>query len=286
MTIDPGFLKELEKFDSELKRKVNDMFQGEQESPHVGEGLTFSDYRKYSPGDETRLIDWKLYARTDELYIKQFEEERNLTIHVLLDASESMDFGEGEQNKFEYAAKIGLGYCYLSAQENNNFTFSIFRDDFDRIDQGASNRGEILSLINKLNEVEPKGEADFGKALSNYAARISSRSLVLVVSDFLGNQEEIEKGVRSLSQNYLNLAHIVAPQEKDLPTSGDTIFKGLETGIELRTYLSKRLKKKYQNSLEDHITHVSEQAIGPDIEHILVDTGDEFFDSFSKVWVD
>ncbi|MFB6284137.1 MAG: DUF58 domain-containing protein [Halobacteria archaeon] len=286
MTIDPGFLKELEKFDSELKRKVNDIFQGEQESPHVGEGLTFSDYRKYSPGDDTRLIDWKLYARTDELYIKQFEEERNLTIHVLLDASESMDFGDGVKNKFEYAAKIGLGYCYLSAQENNDFRFSVFQDGYERLDQGASNRGEILSLIDQLNDIEPSGEADFGKALPNYAAKISSRSLVLVVSDFIGDQKDIEKGVRSLSQNYLNLAHIVAPEERELPTEGDTIFEGIETGLELRTYLSRRLKKKYQQSLDEHITHVSEQAVGPNLEHVLINTGDEFFDSFTEVWVD
>jgi uncharacterized protein (DUF58 family) len=95
--IDPDFLDELDRFDAALDRETAAVRQGEQESPRVGEGLTFSDYRRYSPGDDTRLIDWKLFARTEEYYIKQFEEERNLTVHVLLDSSASMDFG-GEES--------------------------------------------------------------------------------------------------------------------------------------------------------------------------------------------
>jgi uncharacterized protein (DUF58 family) len=91
--IDPDFLDELRRFDASLDRRADDLRQGEQESPNLGEGLTFADYRRYSPGDDIRLVDWRLYARTEEYYIKQFEEERNLTVHVLLDASGSMGFG-------------------------------------------------------------------------------------------------------------------------------------------------------------------------------------------------
>ena len=284
--IEPDFLAELERFDSELKRKVNSIFQGEQQSSHIGEGLTFSDYRNYTPGDDTRLIDWKVYARTDELFIKQFEEERNLTVHVLLDESASMAYGDDETNKFEYGAKIGLGYAFLSAAENNDFRFSVFRDSFERLDTGASNRGEILRLIDMLNDREPEGEADFSQALQDYAAQIKSRSLVLIVSDFIGDHGSLERGLEALADNYLNLAHIVAPDERDLPTTGDTIFENLETGLELRTYLSNRLKNRYQSELQNHIDTVGESAEDHRADHVLVDTGDDFFDSFAKAWVE
>lgn len=284
--IEPDFLDELKQFDSELKRKVSSIFQGEQKSTHVGEGLTFSDHRNYTPGDDTRLIDWKLYARTNELFIKQYEEERNLTVHVLLDASGSMDYGEGDTNKFEYAAKIGLGFAYLAAAENNDFRYNLFKGTFERIDTGVSNRGEILSIIDLLNETDPEGEADFQQAFEDYASQIRSKSLVLIASDFLGDTSGIEEGLEALSQNYLTLAHVMAPDERELPTQGDTIFESIETGIELRTYLSNRLKKAYQDSLTDHVEMVGEHAEDLQADHVLVDTGEDFFDSFAEIWVE
>ncbi|MDY6780170.1 MAG: DUF58 domain-containing protein, partial [Halobacteria archaeon] len=190
------------------------------------------------------------------------------------------------QNKFEYAAKIGLGYCYLAASENNDFRFSTFRDTFERLDTGASNRGEIMRLIELLNEREPQGEADFETALEDYSSQIKSRSLVLVVSDFIGDEEEIEAGIEALSENYLTLARVLAPEERKIPASGDTIFENIETGIELRTYLSNRLRSKYQENIEDHIDTVEEHAEDHRANHVLVDTGEEFFDSFAKAWVE
>lgn len=284
--IEPDFLDELERFDSELKRKVNSIFQGEQKSPHVGEGLTFSDHRQYYPGDDTRLIDWKLYARTDDLYIKQFEEERNLTVHILLDASKSMEFGEGNKNKFEYAAKIGLGYAYLTIAENNDFRFSVFADQFQRIDTGASNRGEILRIIDTLNERDLDTETNFRSSLQNYSSQIRSKSLVLIVSDFIGEKEAIRDGIRSLSNNYVVLGHIIAPEELDLPASGDTIFEEIEQGFELRTYLSNRIKNEYKKRIQDHIDTIERYAEDYKADHILINTGQEFFDSFSDVWIE
>jgi uncharacterized protein (DUF58 family) len=285
MTIDPDFLDELDRFDSSLKRETTSQHQGEQESPDVGEGLTFSDYRRYAPGDDTRLIDWKLYARTEEYYIKQYEEERNLTVHVLVDSSESMDFGEGEQHKFEYAAKLGLGFCYLTAEENNDFRFSTFGDDFERLDTGRSNRGELLRVIDLLNEHELGGRSDFRAALESYAASISSRSLVVVLSDFLGELDDIEEGLAALARNELVTAQVLSPDELDPEVIGDTVFEEPETDRELRTYFGGRLAQQYQTRLQQFTGEVAERASDLRATHALVDTGDDFFDSFASLWV-
>lgn len=284
--IQPDFLDELRHFDASLKRKVSSIFQGEQKSAEIGEGLVFSDYRNYTPGDDTRLIDWKLYARTEKLYVKRFEEERNLTVHVLLDASRSMDFGEEKQNKFEYGAKIGLGFAYLATTENNPFRFSVFNDTFERLDKGNSNRGEILRLIDLINDTEPEGEADFRRSLEEYASTIKSRSLVLVVSDFLEDPRGIDEGLEALAENDLTLARVVAPDEIDIPARGDTIFEALESPTSLRTYFSNRVKQKYKDKLNDHISQVEEVSQDLGARHVLVNTGDDFFDSFAKAWVE
>jgi uncharacterized protein (DUF58 family) len=285
MTIDPSFLDELDRFDASLKRETSSQYQGEQESPDVGEGLTFSDYRRYAPGDDTRLIDWKLYARTEEYFIKQYEEERNLTVHVLVDSSSSMDFGHGTEQKFEYAAKLGLGFCYLTAEENNAFHFSIFGEDHERLDTGRSNRGELLRLVDLLNEQELGGRTDFRGALEGYATTISSRSLVVVLSDFLGDVDSIEAGLSSLSRNDLVTAQVLSPDELDPDALGDTVFEEPETKRELRTYFGGRLAQQYRSRLDAFTDEIAARASDMRATHALVNTGDDFFDSFASLWV-
>jgi uncharacterized protein (DUF58 family) len=106
MPIEPAFFDELARLERSLRQRTDSRRQGEQQSPNVGEGLTFSDYRRYTPGDDVRLIDWRVYARTDEYFIKQYEAERNTTVHTLLDTPASMHLGEGREHKLEFAARV------------------------------------------------------------------------------------------------------------------------------------------------------------------------------------
>jgi len=287
VAIDPDFLDELDRFDAALDRETAALHQGEQQSPRVGEGLTFSDYRRYSPGDDTRLVDWKLFARTEEYYIKQFEEERNLTVHVLLDASASMDYGEGPAHKFEYAAKIGLGFCYLTAEEHNDFRFSTMGERSERLDTGRSNRGEVLALIDQINGLDPEGEADFERVLEAYADRIRSRSLVVVLTDCLDEPQAIESGVSALARNEVDvlLVRVMAPDERDPDVVGDALFADPETETTRRSYFSQSLADTYRSRLDAHVDEVSQRVTALGGDHVLVDTGDEYFDSFASVWL-
>jgi uncharacterized protein (DUF58 family) len=282
--IDPAFLDELDRFESAMKREASSVQQGDQESRHLGEGLTFSDYRRYAPGDDTRLIDWKLYARTEEYFVKQYEEERSLTVHVLLDASESMAFGEGDTNKFEYGAKLGLGFAYLTAEENNDFRFSTFGADLERLDTGKSNRAELLQIIELLNETEPTGQADFRSVLEEYAESIRSRAFVVIVSDFLEDVDEIDAGVAALARNDTLLAHVLSPAELDPDATGDTVFHDPETDETTRTYFGGALAQSYRDRLQAHVDGVAERADTLRADHVLVDTGADFFDSFASLW--
>ncbi|QPV63056.1 DUF58 domain-containing protein [Halosimplex litoreum] len=287
MAIDPDFLDELDRFDAALDRETAALRQGEQQSPRVGEGLTFSDYRRYSPGDDTRLVDWKLFARTEEYYIKQFEEERNLTVHVLLDASASMDYGDGERHKFEYAAKIGLGFCYLTAEEHNDFRMSTMGERSERLDTGRSNRGEVLGLIDQLDDLDPEGEADFETVLEAYADRIRSRSLVVVLTDCLAEPERIESGVSALARNEVDvlLVRVMAPDERDPGIVGDALFADPESETTRRSYFSQSLADTYRSRLDAHVDEVNQRVTALGGEHVLVDTGDEYFGSFASVWL-
>ncbi|MEF8852481.1 MAG: DUF58 domain-containing protein [Haloarculaceae archaeon] len=287
MTIDPTFLDELDRFDAALDRETAALRQGEQQSPRVGEGLTFSDYRRYSPGDDTRLIDWKLYGRTEEFFIKQYEEERNLTVHVLVDASASMDFGDGTAHKFEYGAKVGLGFAYLTAEEHNDFQFSTFRERAERLDAGRSNRGEILELIDQVNATDPDGESDIADVLEAYADRIHTRSLAVVVSDCLADPEAVASGVSALARDEVDALVVrpVAPRERDPDVVGDALFVDPETESERRSYFSGSLAEQYRSRLDAHIEAVDDRLTALGADSVVVDTGTDYFDSFASVWL-
>ena len=125
--IDISFLKELDRFNLVLKKRVLSRYQGERQSHAEGQGLVFADYKDYVPGDDFRAIDWRVYARTDKLHVRRYEEERSLSSHVIVDYSSSMDFGKGV-TKADYAAMLGLGFAYLALRENEKFQFSTFSE--------------------------------------------------------------------------------------------------------------------------------------------------------------
>jgi len=287
MTIDPSFLEELDRFDAALDRETASVRAGEQESPRVGEGLTFADYRRYSPGDDIRLVDWRLFARTEEFYVTQFEEERALTVHLLVDASASMDYGSGEAHKFEYAAKIALGFAYLTAANHDDFVFGTLGERVDRLDAGRSNTGEVLELIDTVNEIDPAGETDFDAALSAYADRIQSRSLVVIVSDCLIDPDAIETGVAALARTDADVLVVrpIAPGERDPDLVGDVVVVDPETEDSRRTYFGGSLAADYRSRLDEHVRTVEDRLASLGADHVRLDTDTPFFDGFAAVWL-
>ena len=284
MAIDPGFLDELSRLEASLTRETESRRRGEQRSPNVGEGLTFSDYRRYTPGDDVRLIDWRVHARTDEYFIKQYEAERDLTVHVLVDTSASMDYGDGDENKFTFAAKFGLGFAYFAAAQHDTFRAATIGTSVDRLDRRRSNRGELLRLLDAMNEITPEGRTDFLGSLEAYARTIQSRSLVVIVSDFLDDPDTIEDGLAALAGNDVLLIHTIAPGERAPDATGDTVFEDPETGATHRSYFAGRTVDAYRNRLDSHVDDVAARARTFRAEHTVVDTGTDFFDAFAEVW--
>jgi len=150
MAINLDFLKSLDRLQVILKKKIYADTQGGHSSSSYGEGLVFQDYKAYVPGDDFRNIDWKVYARTDKFYIKRFEEERNMTVHILIDSSASMDFGSGKNTKFEYAAEVGLGFAYMAYRNNERFNVNTFTDTTTRVRPGKG-RNQLMDLFTFLS---------------------------------------------------------------------------------------------------------------------------------------
>ncbi len=275
--IEAAFLRQLDAFKLALKKKTNARFKGDLSSPIVGEGMLFKDYKEYVPGDDIRHIDWKVYARTDKLFIKTFEEEKNMTFHILIDGSNSMNFGKDQ--KFEYAAKIALGVAYLAAKEHLKFEFSLFSDKIETLTTKTM-KPNIMAILDRLNKLKPSGETKFETALLDYNKRIGSKSVIIMISDFLFELEELENIMSKLKRNDIVLVQVFSKKERNLLYQGDSLLKDLETGLLLHTFISQRLRKNYLVDLQNHINNIEQITKRQGANFLTTTTDVPFFDSF------
>ncbi len=275
------FLDELDRFHRALKKNSVEVQQGEQKSDFSGQGMIFKDHKEYVPGDDIRKIDWKAYARTGEHYVKRFQEEKNVTIHIVVDRSSSMDFGE--VNKYEYASKLGLALAYMTNKTNDRFRYSVFSETLTDLNAARRN-ANLGQLVETLNNLRKTPESQVGKCLSQYASRIKNKSTVVIFSDFLVDIEKVQDALTSLEGSEVVLVNALSAEEISPEIEGDTILKDPESSSKIRTYLTGKVKKKYQNQLEDHQRKLRETADENGAKFVQVSTGDKFFDSFFDVW--
>ena len=285
MNIKADFLHELSRFSLIIRKKVTSNYSGARKSIAYGQGLTLKDHRNYVSGDDIRLLNWKMYGRLDKLYIKQFEEERTLSFRIIIDNSTSMDFGE-KIKKFEYGSMIGLGFIYFALRDNDKFELSTFSNQLESV---KPNRGvsQLASIIDRLNNVKLGGESKFEDNMLRYSKFIKSRSLIVVVSDFLFDLKEIENGLLRFGKDHeLFVVQVLDREEKDLSLEGDVKLYDSESNTELRTFISRRLKEKYMQKLNNHSSAIHDicESVGATFRQVTTD--DPIFDSFYNILKD
>tara|TARA_Y100000310_G_scaffold241784_1_gene245884 strand:+ start:48851 stop:49699 length:849 start_codon:yes stop_codon:yes gene_type:complete len=279
--INTDFLDQLDRFHLAVKKRVTSSYTGPRKSVATGHGLTFKEHRIYSPGDDIRLIDWKVFARTDDLYIKTFEEERNLTAHIIMDASASMGFGK-PMSKFDYSSMLGVGFAYLAMRENEKFQFSTFAESLD-VFQPRRGMSQLASMVFHLNGTKTQGHSKLLESVMQYKKLIGSRSLLVLVSDFLVDINEVIEALYALGDHEIKIVQVLDPIEKDLKYSGDFKLIDSESKSMLRTYVSPRLRVEYQQMLDNHSARIEETCnkLGYHFYQITSDT--PIFDAFYKV---
>ena len=279
--INTEFLDQLDRFHLVVKKRVTSNYIGPRKSIATGRGLTFKDHRIYSPGEDIRLIDWKVFARTDDLYIKTFEEERNLTAHIIMDSSASMGFGK-PMSKFDYAAMLGVGFAYLAMRENEKFQFSTFSDGLE-VFQSRRGMSQLASMVFHLNNVKTRGYSKLLDAMMQYKKMVGSRSLLVLLSDFLMDINDVIEGLYTLGDQEIKIVQVLDPIEKDLKYSGDFKLIDSETNSMLRTYISPRLRVQYQQMLDNHSAKIEETCNKLGIHFFQITTDTPIFDAFYRV---
>ena len=279
--IDTEFLKHLERLSLIINKRVTSNYVGERESVFTGEGLVFKDHRIYAPGDEIKNLDWKVYARTDDLFVRTFEAERNLTVHVILDMSASMDFGKPIK-KSNYASMLALGFAYMALKNNEKFVISTFSDKLE-VFRAKKGRGQLMKVLDYLNHKKPKGDSKLDASLGKYKKWIDSKALIVIVSDFLYDIEEIKNVLYRFKRNNVRLIQVLDRTETKLNLEGDFKLKDLESSSILRTFIGPFLRKKYFTKLEEHQHNIKEACAETGAEFYPVSTEKPIFDTFYDI---
>ena len=179
-------LKKIRHIEIRTKRLVNDLFSGEYHSTFKGQGMEFEEVREYQPGDDIRLIDWNVTARTGFPHVKKFREERELSVVLLVDASSSGRFGTRDRFKSEDAAELGALLAFSAIKNNDKVGLIIFTDRIEKFVPPKKGRSHVLRLIREIIFFEPEGVAtDTGLALEYLSKVIKRKSVVFLISDFL-----------------------------------------------------------------------------------------------------
>jgi len=283
--IDPSFLNQLNKLNLILKRRVSNAYAGGRASIQYGRGIEPVDHREYIRGDDLRLVDWKLYGRTERLYIRRFEEEKSMILHLLVDASASMDFQNSPATsikKFDYAGSLATGFAYLSVHENEKFSAALFSSKLGDVMAPDKSKKHLFTMIDVMNKTPLSGVTDFSTAANQFAKTIRSKSFAVVISDFLAPLDSIEEGVYRMAKasEELMVIQVLDPSEINLAWTDDIHFEDLETKESARTYLSPKFKEEYKHMVAEHIARLQRICNEVGISFNLITTDMPLLDAF------
>jgi len=255
--LDPADLAALGNLEFVARAVVEGFLIGLHRSPHRGFSVEFAENRAYVPGDDVRYVDWRMYARSDRYYIKQYEEETNLRAYLAIDTSRSMDWTSAPGRvltKLEYARLLTAALAYLLLRQGDAAGLLAFDDRIRLRVQPRATRRHLGTLLGSLARLEGSGTTDAGGAVREVALRMRRRGLVVLISDLLVDPGETLRALRFLRHrgHEVLVFHLMDPGERDLPQAGDAVFFDPEDETELRTD-SSALRPEYRRAVEEAV---------------------------------
>jgi uncharacterized protein (DUF58 family) len=271
----PESIARISRLDLRAKHAVEGFISGMHKSPFFGHSVEFVQHREYVPGDDIRHLDWKVWSKTDRYYIKQYEAETNLRSTIVVDVSESMHYGRGPLNKYAYGCTIAACLGYLLLRQQDAVGMITFDSDVRQIVPARSAQTHIDALVNAMHVSKPREKTDLEKILRRVAETVTSRGMIILVSDLLADREPFFRGLEMLRHRRHDVLvfHVLDDDELVFPFAGTTRFEGME---ELPNLLCdpRALRDGYLEALEEYLVEVRRGCARQGIDYSLVRTGD------------
>ncbi len=286
--LEPEVISKLKTLDLKARFIVEGFMVGLHKSPYHGFSAEFSEHRPYMQGDSIKNIDWKVFAKRDKYFIKQFEEETNLISHIFLDVSKSMNYkSSGSVTKLEYAITLAASLLYIIINQQDAAGLVVYSDVIQNYLPPKSNKIYMKKLFTELANVKPSGATNTSECLKSVLDKIKKRGLVIIISDFFDDPESVISAIKKFhyKKNEVIVFQIVDPAEKDFSFERDAVFKDLETGEEMTT-LPYQIQKSYIEAFNEFTNKIKKECRSFGVEYNLISTADPFdkalFSYFTK----
>ena len=273
--LDPKILNRVDKLELAAKAVVEGFMAGWHRSPYHGFSVEFAQHREYTMGDDPRHLDWKIFAKANRYYIKQYEVETNYVAHILHDASESMLYKSpnAPYSKLEYANFITAALSYLIVSQTDTVGVGIFNEKLQTFVEPKQSLGHIHRICHELEATTPSKKTDVGDIMHQFSDRIKRRGIVVLISDLLDKPERILDGLNHLryARHEVLVFHVMDPYELEFPFDGQIKFEGLE-GYEPVLCQPRMLRKAYLEALNKHILAVKTACERNKVDYVLLNT--------------
>jgi uncharacterized protein (DUF58 family) len=273
----PTALSRLAGLEMKARLVVEGFISGLHKSPFYGFNVEFAEHRPYQVGDDIRYIDWKLWAKTDRFFIKQFEEETNLKSYLVLDTSASMGYEQGGVSKLDYGTHLCACLTYLMLKQKDSVGLSTVDKITSRYVPPRSSPSHLQILLETLASLEPLGTTDLFSPLHLLASRISRRGLIIVISDLIDDADKVVTALKHLRRHKHEVIvfHLFDQAELAFPFKGTWRFRDPET-MEDITIRGDQIRKMYLNKLQDHVKSISDGCRASGIDYYKISTSDSF----------
>jgi len=269
--VDPKVLARLNSLELVARTVVDGFINGLHRAPHLGFSLDFAEHRGYEPGDDLRRVDWRLYARTDRFYVKQFEADSNANLVVVLDVSASMRFGSRGLPKIDYGRYLAASLLYFSHQQRDRVGLVTF--DRRIVSYVPPSAKHLDFALFALDRAEAGREGELAAPLLTATERLRRRGIVVVVSDLYEEPDRVAAAVRPLRfrGHDVIVFHLLDPAERDFPFDEASSFEDLESGERLPV-VPEALRAEYQELVRRHIEALGRLLLDSRVDYALLDT--------------
>jgi uncharacterized protein (DUF58 family) len=253
---------------------VEGFLSGQHRSPYFGQSIDFAQHREYAPGDDVRRIDWKVWSKTDRLYIKEYEEETNLKCTIILDSSKSMRYGEADGwSKFDYAATTAASMAYLMQHQQDAVGLVTFSNKIEKNLKPSSHPSHLKMLLHELEQVVPEEKTDVADVFQQLANQIRTRGMVILISDLFLDPQQLTRALQQfrLRRHEVVVFHIMHDDELTFPFQDNTLFRGLEMDAQLHTE-PRALRRAYLDAVEAYMEKIRKACATTGVDHVLINT--------------
>jgi len=272
--LDPRILAGISGLELVAKTVVDGFVAGLHRSPDFGFSQEFAEYRAYSPGDDLRHVDWNIFARTERMFLKRYRGETNSVLTILLDASNSMQFGSHGVNKMDYARFLSASLFYLAIHGQRDAAGLItFDDEIRNYVRPSTRQGQLHRLLAGLEKAEARARTDFSKPMRYFQDFLKRRGMVLIISDFWESPESIVRTIEPLRfrGNEVVLFHILDPEDVRPKLRGPSILVDLETEERLEV-TPDYTKAEYKDKIEAHLSDLRDRTQAAGMGYCLLMT--------------